>query len=103
MLIPNIWDGAEMGQPLTFLDGKCSVRCCFVYADERYLFFFSVWRSGAGNISAGWSSSTRASNSKMCCDAQCRVRNCGWGCREQRESAVEPKVKVQKRLLNEGD
>lgn len=43
MLIPSIWNGAEMCQPLTILDGKCSMKYCSVCTDERYLFPFSVW------------------------------------------------------------
>lgn len=43
MLIPSIWDGAEMWKPLTTLDGKCSMKYCSVCTDERCLFPFSVW------------------------------------------------------------
>lgn len=43
MLISNIWDGAEMLQPLTILGGKCSMKYFSVYTDERCLFPFSLW------------------------------------------------------------
>lgn len=43
MLVPSIWDGAEMWQPLTILDCKCSVKYCSVCSDKRCLFPFSVW------------------------------------------------------------
>lgn len=62
------------------------MRYYFVYADEKCLFFFSVWGSGPGNISTDWPYSTRSSNSNVCYMLSAKGRTV-----EQRESAVEPK------------
>lgn len=97
ILTLNIWDGAEMGQPLTVLDGKCSVRYWSVYTYERCLFFSSMWESGAGSILAGWAKCTRVRRPRVCCmmlSTKWRTvvgleRECHWAKKASSEQTVK--------------
>ena len=86
MLIPKIWNGAEMGQALTILDVRCSMRCCSVGTLRDV--YFPVWGSDAG-----WSHSIRASNSNVwCVMLKAKWRTVvGAGGNKGRGSAIETK------------
>ena len=67
MLILNTWDRAVMRQVLTILDGKCSVIYCSAYADEKYLFFFTVWGKWCRKHLSWFVPQYPQHSPKMCC------------------------------------